>query len=91
MTGASKLGLGGNRASTWSLRIILAAWTSNRGVPRTTPAAIALILAGSAGTFVFVALWLAASLHVLLAVLGGLAAGALMRLPASALLAIFRR
>lgn len=53
---------------------------------------IALILAGIAGAFVLVALWLAASLHFFLAVLGGAVAGVVVHFLAyPLLLAVFRR
>jgi len=53
---------------------------------------LSLLLAGSLGTFTFIALWLAAGWHPLLALLGGLLAGGVAHLIAyRVLLPIFRR
>lgn len=60
--------------------------------PEDSARRFSLMVAGSVGTFAFIALWLAAGWHPLLALLGGVLAGLLAHLIAyRVLLLIFRR
>lgn len=60
--------------------------------PEDSARRFSLLLAGSLGTFTFIALWLALGWHPLLALLAGVLAGTLMRLIAyRLLLLVFRR
>lgn len=60
--------------------------------PEDTARRFSLMVASSLGTFAFIALWLAAGWHALLALLGGMLAGLLVHLIAyRVLLLVFRR